>query len=172
MLGIAPVPAREPSAIVFADLTGFTGLTEARGDEHAAELATRLAVIADEVARRHAGRLVKLLGDGVMLHFPRPADAVAAAQELRGAMQPAGLPATHTGIDAGAVIRRESDVFGRTVNLAARLASAAGPGEILMSDAVVEAVRASGTEAPSAEELPLLELKGISEPIRAHRLGH
>ena len=170
VLGIAPAAPQAPSAIVFADLTGYTGITEERGDEAAAVLATRLAVLADEVARRHDGRLVKLLGDGVMLHFPRPADAIAAAVDLRGSMPPAGLPAAHTGIAAGAVIRRESDYFGRTVNIAARLAALAGPDEILVTDALVEVVRAVGTGLPNLVELPPLELKGIPERITAHRV--
>jgi adenylate cyclase len=170
LLGIAPTPARPAAAIVFADLSGFTSLTESRGDETAAALATRLAEIADEVARRHAGRLVKLLGDGVMLHFPSPTDALAAGLELRDAMSPAGLPPTHTGIDAGAVIRRESDYYGRTVNLAARLAATAGPDEVLVSDAFVQALRNGDAVMPDLVELPPLRLKGITEPVRAHRV--
>jgi adenylate cyclase len=170
ILGIVPAAPRAPAAIVFTDLTGFTGLTEAQGDEVAAAIATDLAVIADEVAQRHGGRLVKLLGDGVMLYFPRPADAVAAAMELRLAMSPAGLPPAHTGIAAGAVIRRGSDFYGRTVNIASRLAAAAAPGEILVSDDLVGIVSASGNELPGMEALPLLELKGIPEPVRAHRV--
>ena len=116
----------------------------------AAALATRLAALADDVALRHAGRLVKLLGDGVMLHFPRPVDALNAAIELHRSMHPAGLPATHIGIDAGALIRRDSDFYGRTVNIAARLAGVAGPNEILVSDALVHAVRATGGEIARA----------------------
>jgi adenylate cyclase len=169
LFGIAPQPAREPSAMVFADLAGFTSLTEERGDEVAASAATRLAELANEVAQRHDGRLVKLLGDGVMLHFPRPADAVPAALDLRNEVAAAGLPPTHTGIDAGSVIRRESDFFGRTVNIAARLASQAGHGEVLVTRALVEAA-GGASDLAGAEELPPLTLKGIPEPLTAFRL--
>jgi class 3 adenylate cyclase len=168
ILGIAPTAPREPSAIVFADLTGYTRFTEEHGDEAAAALATRLAVVADEVGQDHRGRLVKLLGDGVMLHFAQSADALAAAVELRAAMAPAGLPATHIGIDAGTVIRREADVYGRTVNVAARLAAAAGPGQILVSDAALRAARSEDATLPEMSELPPLELKGMPEPIPVH----
>lgn len=137
----------------------------------AAALATRLAALADDVALRHAGRLVKLLGDGVMLHFPRPVDALNAAIELHRSMHPAGLPATHIGIDAGALIRRDSDFYGRTVNIAARLAGVAGPNEILVSDALVHAVRATGGEIHGLVELPALELKGIPGRIAVHRVA-
>jgi class 3 adenylate cyclase len=169
LFGIAAQPAREPSAMVFADMAGFTSLTEERGDEVAASAATRLAELANDVAQRHDGRLVKLLGDGVMLHFPRPADAVPAALALRDEVAAAGLPPTHTGIDAGSVIRRESDFFGRTVNIAARLSAQAGAGEVLLTRAVLEAAG----EAPNlagVEELPPLTLKGIPEPVTAFRL--
>lgn len=168
--GIPPAAPRRPAAIVFADLAGYTRLTEERGDEVAAASATRLAAIADEVAQRHRGRLVKLLGDGVMLHFAAPPDAVAAAIAIRDAMGPAGLPAAHIGIDAGAVIRREADYFGRTVNVAARLSSVAGADEILVSEALV----AAAGDLPAlrgAERLAPLELKGLPEPVAALRLA-
>ena len=170
LLGIAPAVPREPSAIVFTDLAGYTSLTEERGDEVAAEAATRLAALADEIARSHDGRLVKLLGDGVMLHFPRAADAVRAAVELRDASERAGLPLSRTGIHAGGVIRRESDFYGRTVNVAARLATAAAPGDVLVTTALVEAARDGGATLPELEAVPPLELKGISDPVAALRV--
>ena len=83
-------------------------------------------------------------------------------------MGPAGLPPAHTGIEAGALIRRDSDYFGRTVNVAARLASVAGAGEIL----VTEALRAAAGDVPAlrgAEKLAPLELK-TSQRIRLQRL--
>lgn len=128
----------------------------------AAASATRLADVADEVAARHHGRLVKLLGDGVMLHCPLPSDAARAALALRGAMAPAGLPPAHIGIHAGAVIRRESDYFGRTVNVAARLGALAGLDEILVSAELADLVDA----LPPPEPMGSRTLKGIAEPGR------
>jgi adenylate cyclase len=159
------------AAIVFADLAGYTRLTEERGDEIAATAATRLASLADEIASRHHGRLVKLLGDGVMLHFRHPADALPAALELRDAMAPAGLPPAHTAIHAGPVIRRESDYFGRTVNLASRLAAQAGPNRILVTPALLQAAPGLPDGAGTPEPMPPLELKGIPEPVEALRIG-
>jgi adenylate cyclase len=170
LLGIAPPGAREVSAIVFTDLAGYTRLTEERGDEAAVESATRLADIADEVGQRHGGKLVKLLGDGVMLHFPRAADAVAATIELHEAVAASGLPPAHSGIHAGRVIRRESDFYGHTVNLAARLAAAAEPGVILVSDSVAELVRSGGAATHAFVELPALTLKGVAEPVAPYRV--
>lgn len=170
LAGITPPPPRRPSAIVFADLAGYTRLTEERGDEVAAAAATQLAEIAEEVARAHDGHLVKLLGDGVMLHFARPANAVAAALALRGAVASAGLPPTHTGIDAGAVIRRESDYFGRTVNIAARLAAQAGAGSVLVTAALRDAA-GDAAELRGAAQVGPLDLKGIPEPVTAYLLS-
>jgi adenylate cyclase len=167
LLGIALPAPREPSAILFTDLAGYTRLTEERGDEVAAASATRLAELADDVARGHAGRLVKLLGDGVMLHFPHAWDAVAAAIALRDAMAPAGLPPAHSGIHAGRVIRREADFYGRTVNIAARLASAADPDDILLTVEAVEAARAGDAELPALIERAPMDLKGIPGPVKA-----
>ncbi len=169
-LGLVAPPPPRPSAVLFADLAGYTRLTEERGDLVAADVATRLAALADEVGRGQGGRLVKLLGDGVMLHFERPADAVRASVQLRAAMAPSGLPAAHIGIAAGAVVRRESDYFGRVVNLAARLAAAAGPDEILVSDEVITATVASGEASPRLVLLEPLELKGIPEPVTPYRV--
>ena len=80
--GLARRRPDRPPAIAFLDLSGYTKLTEERGDRAAAELAARLVEIVHELARRHGGRPVKLLGDGVMFHFPEPAQAVRCGLEL------------------------------------------------------------------------------------------
>jgi len=169
--GIETHAAGRESAIVFVDLAGYTRLTEERGDVAAAGVAMRLATLADEIAGRHHGRLVKLLGDGVMLHFPHPADALPVALELRDAMAPAGLPAAHTGIHAGGVIRRESDYFGRTVNVAARLASQAAADEILVTPELLALAGPLPRGISVPEPMPPLSLKGIPEPVAALRIS-
>ncbi len=77
-------------AICFLDISGYTRLTEERGDEAAAELATRLTPLVQRQADRHGGKVVKWLGDGVMLHFRRAEDAVPAALDLLEAVADAG----------------------------------------------------------------------------------
>jgi len=169
--GLVPDRPPDPPAIVFADLAGYTRLTEELGDEGAARAALRLADLAADTARAHDGRLVKLLGDGVMIHFGRPADAVAAALDLVDAVAEAGLPAAHVGIDAGRVIARDGDYFGHTVNLAARISGRASAGEVLLSGDVVEAY--SAAERPSAilvEPVGPAALKGIAEPVELFRV--
>lgn len=113
----------EPPAICFLDLTGFTRLTEERGDEAAAELAATLGQLVQRSASAHGGRAIKWLGDGVMLHFKQPGGAVTSALELVEGIPTAGLPPAHVGIHAGPVILQDGDYFGRTVNAAARIAA-------------------------------------------------
>jgi adenylate cyclase len=115
---------RERPAVAFVDLTGYTEMTEVAGDERAAAYASELQGLADASARDHGGRVVKLLGDGVMLRFARSADAVAAVDGLMHAIVDAGLPPAHAGIETGPLVVRDGDVYGRTVNIAARVARA------------------------------------------------
>ncbi|MGZ4109701.1 MAG: adenylate/guanylate cyclase domain-containing protein [Actinomycetota bacterium] len=119
-------------------------------------------------AQDHGGRAVKWLGDGVMLHFPDPGEAVASALELAERVPAAGLPPAHTGIDAGPVVLQDGDYFGRTVNTAARIASRAEPGEVLVTDAVVGSV--SGRALDFAD-VGSVDLKGLPCPIRLFRAG-
>ena len=155
---------------MFADLAGYTRITEEQGDERAARVALRLAELAVDAAREHDGRLVKLLGDGVMLHFASPRDAVDAALDLVEAVDRAGLPSAHIGIDAGRVIVRDGDYFGHTVNLASRISARAGSGDVLVSSAVRDAA-AVASEGPAFvfEPIGRAELKGIAEPIELFR---
>ncbi len=123
--GFVPEPRAITPAIAFIDLTGFTRLTQELGDEAAAGLSLRLGDIARTVADRHDGRLIKLLGDGALLWLPDAGRAVAATAEVMATLASAGLPNGHAGIHHGPVIEREGDVFGRTVNMAARLSDRA-----------------------------------------------
>ena len=154
-----------PPAVCFLDLTGYTQLTEERGDEAAADLAVRLATLVRRSAQEHGGTPVKWLGDGVMFYFREPAAAVLAALEMAEAVGHHGLPPAHVGIHAGPVVFQEGDYFGRTVNLAARIAEYARPGEVLASQEVVDA--AEGGPVTFTEIGPV-ELKGVPGTLRLH----
>ena len=101
--GVLGRPERVP-AVCFLDLVGYTRLTEERGDQVAAELAGRLAVLVDRSAREHGGLPVKWLGDGVMVQFREPAGAVLAALGMVEELPQAGLPPAHVGVAAGPVV--------------------------------------------------------------------
>jgi len=154
-----------PPAMCFLDLTGYTQLTEERGDEAAAELAAQLAGLVRRSAQEREGVPVKWLGDGVMFYFRQPAAAVLAALEMVEVVRSHGLPPAHVGIHAGPVVVQDGDYFGRTVNLAARIAEYARPGEVLVSQEVVDA--ADGGPVTFSQIGPV-ELKGVPGTLRLH----
>jgi adenylate cyclase len=106
---------------------------------------------------------VKWLGDGVMVYFREPAGAVRSALRLVEQLPVAGLPPAHVGVAAGPVVVQGGDYFGRTVNLAARIASRAGPGQVLVSQSVAESAPPAGV---ALVELGELRLKGFARPVR------
>jgi adenylate cyclase len=160
--GAIPRPERTP-AMCFLDLAGYTRLTEERGDDVAAALAESLAVLVDRSARAHGGAPVKWLGDGVMLHFRDPAGAVEAALAMVHRVPEAGLPPAHVGVAAGPVVVQGGDYFGRTVNLAARVAASAQAGQVLVTAAVAQAPHPDGV---AFTDLGDLQLRGFSAPVR------
>jgi adenylate cyclase len=115
----------------FLDLVGDTRLTEERGDDAAAEIAANLAELTQRAARARGGLPVKWLGDGVM--FSQAAwRGGALGAEMAQEAPAAGLSPAHVGIHAGPIVVQDGDYFGRTANLAARIAgrgrSRSGPG--------------------------------------------
>ena len=161
----AGVHRREPrqiEACAFADLSGYTRLTEEAGDEVAAQVSVKLAELVNDVASRHAGAVVKMLGDGVLFHFKDPQDAVLASLEMLDRVRPAGLPPAHVGVNAGPMIYEEGDYFGRTVNIAARIASQAGPNQVFLGEDVLHQIEPTGFRVVEAGAF---ELKGIEKPL-------
>jgi len=160
--GVLGRPERVP-AMCFLDLVGYTRLTEERGDQAAAELATSLSVLVQRSSREHGGVPVKWLGDGVMFHFREPAGAVLSALRMVRQLPEAGLPPAHVGVAAGPVVAQAGDFFGRTVNVAARIAARASAGQVLVSERVAEAAPPPGV---TFVEFGELWLKGIARPVR------
>jgi adenylate cyclase len=164
--GQARRSAADP-AMCFLDLVGYTRLTEELGDAAAARLVVDLADVAQQVAAEYAGEPVKWLGDGVMFHFPDPGPAVVAALDLVAAVPEVGLPPAHVGLHTGPVVFQDGDAFGRTVNLAARIAARAGADQVLVSDQVVAA--AAAVEGLRFEPVGLAALKGVTDPVALHQ---
>jgi class 3 adenylate cyclase len=165
--GLTPPHPRQPPAIAFLDLTGYTTLAEERGDEAAASAAAELAGVVQERARTHGGRPVKWLGDGVMFHFSDPGGAILSSLELVEETEEAiSLPA-RMGINAGSVIVQEGDYFGRTVNVAARIADYARPHEVLVSEEARQSASVSDVEFELIGDVPL---KGLSRSVRLHKV--
>ena len=160
--GVRPVvdrilPSRAMLALLFTDIVGSTPMIVEIGDERwRALLAQYLAVVRAELAR-HGGHEVNTAGDAFFASFPRPHDAVRAAWAIRAAVKQLGLD-TRTGLHLGEVEMRGEQVSGLAVHTAARVMAAAGDGEILVSDAMRDAIDAPGV---STTDRGRHELKGV-----------
>jgi adenylate cyclase len=155
-----------PPAICFLDITGYTRLTQEWGDERAADLASTVERLVQRISVQRGGKTIKWLGDGVMFFFDEPSDGVLAALEMVNGLADAGLPPAHVGLHTGPVLFQEGDYFGQTVNLSARIGEYAGPGEVLVSQAVAEATEGKGI---LFEDIGPVELKGVSGPVHLLR---
>jgi adenylate cyclase len=151
-----------PPAICFVDLTGYTQLTEERGDEVAAHVAGRLAALVNDISRSRGGRPVRWLGDGGVFHFREPWMAVIAGLDMVERAPAVDLPPAHVGIHTGPVVSQDGDVYGRTVNLAARIASYAQAGQVIVSE---ETAHRCGHHALRLEPLGSVDLKGVARPL-------
>ena len=143
----------------FLDITGYTRLTSERGDEAAAQLASTFSRMVQRTSHQYAGKAVKWLGDGVECSTsPIPVPAWSRpwtwskGPPMPGCRRPCRPPRR-------SVLIQDGDYFGATVNLAARIADYARPGEVLVSQSVVDAAG----EVPAAfSEIGPVELKGVS----------
>jgi adenylate cyclase len=103
-----------------------------------------------------------MLGDGVHFHFRDPGDAVRASLDIVEGVRPRGLPPAHIGVNAGPMIYDEGDYFGRTVNIAARIASQASAHQVFVGEDAQHAVTPDGFQLV---EVGKFDLKGISQPV-------
>ena len=158
--------------IVFTDIVGFTEFTATRGDAEALQLlATQDRLV--RAALPEGARLVKELGDGLLLFFPDPVGALHSVFALHRAFEAessaTGLPLwIRVGMHHGTALERGADVIGHDVNVASRIADVAAPGEVLVSDAIRAGVDPSAAHVCFAELGPVV-MKGIPEPIRLWR---
>ena len=159
-------------AIVFTDLVGFTEFTALSGDDAALELLATQSRLVDDALPPDA-RVVKELGDGLLLFFRDSAEAVLTGLDLQRTFEAesesTGLPLwIRVGMHAGTVRERGRDLVGHDVNVAARIVDVAGAGEVLVSDAVRLDAQ-SLLPAVEFVELGPVVMKGIPEPIRLWR---
>jgi adenylate cyclase len=150
------------ATVVFVDLAGFSAITDVYGD------ASAIAVLEyfEELVRQALGGLgppIKWIGDEAMFGFPDPATALQVLGRLLPACRSeARLPLTRTGLNHGPVIRRGNDLFGSTVNIAARIAALASPGQLLAAQPVADVAAASGIVV---RELGNVALRSIADPM-------
>ena len=108
---------------------------------------------------------MKWLGDGVMFYFPAPDHSVLSSLDMVEGAASHGLPPARVGIHAGPVVFQEGDYFGRTVNIAARIAEYARPGEVVVSQEVVDVTE---RREVTFTEIGPIELRGVSGTLRLH----
>jgi class 3 adenylate cyclase len=156
------------ATIAFVDIASFTALTETSGDDTAMQVLERIDATVRPLLVEHEGKLVKQVGDGFMLAFRDPADAVrfAVATQAELASDPE-LPAIRVGINTGPALYRTGDYLGGAVNVASRVVNSAMAGQILLTEPVATAANKAGIEV---EELGVRMMRGVDEPLPLYRV--
>jgi class 3 adenylate cyclase len=175
--GAALIPGgadeRDPGirTVLFTDIVGSTSLTQRLGDDAVMELLKIHDAIVRGALSAYGGREVKHTGDGIMASFSSAVSAVRAAMQIQQALseharQNAEFPMTiRIGAAAGEPVESNRDLFGSTVQLAARLCSHAQPEQSLVSNVVAELCIGKGL---TFADLGEVELKGFDQPVRVH----
>ena len=173
-----PEPAleRRLAAILAADVVGYSRLMAADESATHARLKAARSELLEPAVRQHGGRIVKLMGDGVLIEFPSVVGAVACAVaiqrdlEARERERPADQRIRlRIGINLGDIIHDDGDIYGDGVNVAARLEALAEPGGILVSGSVHDHLR--GKTDLAFEPLGPQRLKNIPEPVAVYRVA-
>ena len=167
---------RRLCAILAADVVGYSRLMELDETGTLAELKRRRQEVLDPLVAAHRGRIVKVMGDGVLVEFGSAVNAVSCAIELQKRMADANAGAAagreivlRIGVNLCDAIVEGADLYGDGVNVAARLQALTEPGGILVSGTAYDHVR-NKVEA-AFEELGPIALKNLSEPVRAYRVA-
>ncbi len=152
------------STFVFADIAGFTALTEVHGDLEAANLVASFSAAVREELTSCGGVHIKTIGDALMLHIPDPGAAILFALRItHDLMRRHGSPAIRVGLHHGPALERDGDFFGSTVNLAARVSSVAAGGEVLVTGETAALV--PELDGVIFESRGRHELRNISRPV-------
>ena len=152
------------ATFLFADIAGFTALTEAHGDEQAVELVEEFANAVQAELPRVAGEYVKAVGDALMLRVPDPADSVRLGLWItRNAMSGHHAPSVRVGGNYGSAVERNGDYFGSTINVAARVSALAAGGELLVTGHT--AALAPDLEGVLYESRGRQVLRNVAEPV-------
>lgn len=158
---------QDVQTFLFADLAGFTALTEAHGDEQAADLAADFSRQIREFLPDYGATEVKGIGDAVMLRAESAEKAVRLGLRIvHDVGRRHGFPAVRIGMHTGPAVERDGDWFGATVNVAARVAGIASGCEVLISEATKRS-------AGEIQDIRLRErgeerFKNVAEPVRLY----
>lgn len=162
-------------AILAADVVGYTRLMGADETGTRARFNGHIDELIQPAIERRRGRVVKFLGDGLLVEFASVLDAVQCAVEIQGGMAERNAPEPderrivfRIGVNLGDVIVEGDDIHGEGVNVAARLEALAEPGGICMSRAAHDQVRDKGDY--QLEDMGEIEVKNVSRPVHVYRL--
>jgi class 3 adenylate cyclase/YHS domain-containing protein len=162
------------ATFLFADIAGFTALTEAHGDEPAAALVADFCAAVRAELGRYGATQVKTIGDALLLRIPEPAQAIRLGLHIAHDVLPDhGAPAVRVGMHHGPAVERDGDYFGAAVNLAARVSAAATGGEVLLT--AQTAALAPDLDGVLYEARGRQTLRNVSDPVElvaAVRHGH
>jgi adenylate cyclase len=155
------------ATVAFVDLAGFSAITEVYGDASAIAVLGRFEALVSQ-ALGGLGQPIKWIGDEAMFGFPDPATAL----QVLGRLIPAcrsepRIPLTRTGLNHGPVLRRSNDLFGSTVNIAARIAAFASPGQLLATQPIADIAAASGIVA---RDMGKAALRSIAEKVSLYSI--
>lgn len=156
---------QEPAqTFLFADLAGYTALTEVHGDAEAVRLIDEYCNGVRALLPAFDADEVKSIGDALLVRVPRPDRAVQLGLRTTSEIGSRhGFPAVRVGMHHGPAIERDGDYFGRTVNIAARVAALAAAGEVLVTEATMQA--AGKVESVRFIDRGRHPLKGIEQPV-------
>ena len=147
--------ASASATVAFIDLAGFSAIADVYGDAAAIDVLEVFESMVHEALSGY-GPPVKWIGDEAMLSFPGPEIAIQVLGKLlQACRKEPRLPLTRAGLNHGPVIRRASDLFGSTVNVAARIAALASPGQLLATRPIAEAAAAKGILVKNLGEVAL-----------------
>jgi adenylate cyclase len=171
----APGANRRLATILFADVAGYSRLMRVDEEQTLVDLSAHLAELVAPIVERFHGRIVKTVGDGVLVEFGSAVEAMRSAIELQRGMieRNADMPENRRqsfriGLHLGDIIVTDGDVFGDTVNVASRLQGLAAPGSIVLSASVYDQVRDKLSLPFRA--LGRRALKNIDRPVDAYSL--
>jgi adenylate cyclase len=156
--------SESPATFVFADIAGFTALTEAHGDQEALALMDDFCRAVDAELPPKRGHQVKTMGDAVMLRIPDPGEAILLGLQMaEGLLESHGAPSVRVGLHHGPAVERDGDYFGATVNVAARVSALATSGEVLVTGATAALV--PELEGVFYESRGRHELRNVRDPV-------
>jgi len=161
------VSEEQAHTFLFADLAGFTALTEAHGDAEAVEIAIRFVARVRSLLAEYGAEEVKTIGDEVMVRVAEPSEAVKLGIRIIDDLSAPGEPPVRVGMHSGRAVWRDGDWFGATINLASRVAGEARAGEVLLTEGTRQEL--SGTDAFELAPRGLSYFKNIPAPVPVYR---